>query len=67
MFKNSYCIIIDDGAKADMIMKLAANHNLHANYKIGVYGNERQHEIFVYGRWWDYYKLKNELTELGYI
>lgn len=48
----------------DRLIRLAANNNVHAVYKIGVYGKERQNELYLTGRPWDVYefmsKHKNE-------
>ena len=61
MFMRTKMLILDDDSKVDVYMKLAANHELYCTYKIGVYGKERQHELFVTGYPWDYRKFLKEI------
>jgi hypothetical protein len=61
MFKTTKMLILDDDSKVDVYMKLAANHKLYCQYKIRVYGKERQHELFVTGRPSDYREFLKEI------
>ena len=61
MFKRSYCVVAESEADIYRMMRIAANHHLYSTYKIGVYGNERQHELLVTGNPWDYHKFINEV------
>lgn len=54
MFGGWYLIILEDDRNIDRYMRLAANHNLVAMYKIGVYGSEMQNELYVKGWIWNY-------------
>ena len=61
MFKKQYCVVANSEVEIYRMMRIAANHNLHSAYKIGVYGSERQHELFVTGKVRDYHKFLNEI------
>lgn len=62
MFNKLYVVIGSNEADIYRMMRIATNHHLHAMYKIGVYGGERQHELFVTGTPWDYRKFKNAIA-----
>lgn len=62
MFKKTYMLILDTEKNVDLVMKIAANNDLCALYKIGVYGKERQHEMHITGSILNYYKFKRELA-----
>lgn len=62
MFKKHYIVTAASEKDAYRMMRIAANHNLYAQYKIGVYGTERQHELFVIGTPWNYHKFMNEIS-----
>lgn len=62
MFNKLYVVIGSSEADIYRLMRIATNHHLHATYKIGVYGGERQHELFVTGAPWNYYKFKNAIA-----
>lgn len=64
MFKKTYCVVASSEKEVYRLMRIAANHHLYATYKIGVYGSERQHELFVTGSPWNYHKFMNEVNEL---
>ena len=63
MLKNHYCVIADSEEDVYRLMRIAANHNLHGTYKIGVYGTERQHELFVTGAPWNYHKFMKTINK----
>lgn len=54
---KTYIVIVENEAEAYRLMKTAISHKLHATYKIGVYGSERQHELFVIGTFLNYCKF----------
>ena len=54
---------MEDEKKVDSYMRIAANHHLHCLYKIGVYGNETQHELYVVGSFINYHKFLKELKQ----
>lgn len=62
MFKMIHLMILEDEREVDTLVKLAANHHLQALYKVGVYGTVRQHELYVIGWFWNYYKFTKELA-----
>ena len=65
MFRKRYMKVITSGEEnIDSLMRLAANHNLSCLYKIGVYGKERQHELYVDGYPWDYHAFIKEAKPL---
>ena len=57
---KTYIVIVENEAEAYQLMEAAISHKLYATYKIGIYGNERQHELFVTGRPLNYYKFMRE-------
>lgn len=57
MFRKYHMIVLNDENEVDPLTKLAANHRLQCLYKIGVYGKERQHELYVVGSFWEYQKF----------
>lgn len=61
MFRKHYMMILSDDEKVDIITKIAANHKLQCLYKIGVYGKERQHELYLIGKPWNYHEFMKEL------
>lgn len=63
MFNKLYVIVADTEADVYRMVKLATNHHLYVTYKIGVYGSERQHELFIIGKPWRYYKFKNAIAK----
>lgn len=62
MFKMIHLMILEDEREVDTLVKLAANHHLQALYKVGVYGTVRQHELYVIGWFWNYYRFTKELA-----
>lgn len=64
MCKNYFVMVLENDSQVDLFMKLAANHRLHCLYKIGVYGKERQHELYLVGKKKDYKEFKNEVAAL---
>ncbi len=57
MFKVRIMILGIEAKDMDSMILMAANYNLQGLYKIGVYGNERQDELFVVGNIWDFYRF----------
>ena len=49
MLKNHYCVVANSEDEVYRLMRLAASYHLYGMYKIGVYGRERQHELFITG------------------
>lgn len=64
MLKKYYQVVISDEKHVDEYIKLAANNNLCALYKIGVYGKERQHELHISGKKMAYLKFMRDVKEL---
>lgn len=64
MFNKIYMVIVEDDKKVDKMLKIAANNHLYAAYKIGVYGAEKQHEIWIKGRPWNYHQFKEDIKAL---
>ena len=64
MFEKTYCVTARSEKEVYRLMRIAANHHLYGAYKIGVYGSERQHELFLTGRPWNYRKFTKEVSEL---
>lgn len=56
-------IILESGEKVDALMKLAANKHLTCLYKVGIYGTETQHELYIKGSWLNRLSFKKELKE----
>lgn len=56
-------VILQDEKKVDALMKMAANKHLSCLYKIGVYGTEIQHELFIKGSWLNRWSFKKEVKE----
>lgn len=56
-------IILENGEKVDVLMKLAANKHLTCLYKIGIYGTETQHELYVKGSWLNRWAFKKAVEE----
>ena len=63
MFKKIYCMALDSAEDVEPTVKIAVNNGLQCMYKIGVYGDVKQHEVLVYGTWWNYMRFKNELDK----
>ena len=61
MFNKLYVIVADTEEDVYRMVRIATNHRLCVMYKIGVYGNERQHELFIMGTPWRYHKFKNAI------
>lgn len=61
MKKNYHVLILESETEVDLTVKIAANHRLQCLYKIGVYGKERQHELYVIGGTLNYYRFLKEL------
>ena len=59
--KHYSMIILPDETKVDSLMRLAANHNVHCLYKIGVYGHEQQHELYIQGSWLNRFRFKRAM------
>ena len=62
MLKKHYVMVAKSEKDVYRLMRIAANHNLYGQYKIGVYGTERQHELFITGAPWNYRKFCNEVN-----
>lgn len=64
MLKNVNMILLGSDDKVDKIISIAAKYDLVCTYKIGVYGQFRQHEILVIGPNYRYKKFANEIKAL---
>ena len=62
MLKRHYVMVAKSEKDAYRLMRIAANHNLYGQYKIGVYGTEQQHELFITGAPWNYRKFLDEIN-----
>lgn len=60
MFQKYRMIVLEDESEVDSLTKIAANHHLQCLYKIGVYGKEQQHELYLIGNSWKYQKFLKE-------
>lgn len=63
MCKKYWIIVIENDDDVDKAMRIASNCGLYAQYKIGVYGKEKQNEIFLVGSWFNYMKAKKEIRK----
>lgn len=61
MFNKFYVIVAETEEDISRMIRIATNHRLYVTYKIGVYGNERQHELCIFGKPWNYHKFKRAL------
>lgn len=64
MLKNVNMILLGSDDKVDKIISIAAKYDLVCTYKIGVYGQFRQHELLVIGPNHRYKKFANEIKAL---
>ena len=64
MLKNVNMILLGSDDKVDKIITIAAKYDLVCTYKIGVYGQFRQHELLVIGPNYRYKKFANEIKAL---
>ena len=64
MCKKYFVMILKNDKKVDSLIRIAANHRLFGYYKIGVYGNERQHELYLVGKKKDYKEFTKELATI---
>lgn len=63
MFNKLYIVVAESEKDVCQLVRLATNNHLYVSYKIGVYGDERQHELFIIGKPWHYYKFKNAIKK----
>lgn len=64
MYRRKYqLMVLENDEHVDSYTRIAANHNLQCLYKIGVYGRERQHELYIVGKTSDYKKFLKELEQ----
>lgn len=61
MFNKFYVIVAETEEDVSRMIRIATNHRLYVTYKIGVYGSERQHELCIIGKPWNYRKFKRAL------
>lgn len=61
MFNKLYVIVADSEEDVYRMVRIATNNHLCVMYKIGVYGTERQHELFIMGKPWRYRKFKRDI------
>lgn len=62
MLKNHYCVVANSEDEVYRLMRLAASYHLYGTYKIGVYGKERQHELFITGSPINYRKFMKQVN-----
>lgn len=58
-------IIISDLNDFDELQKIAFNYHVNMTLKVGIYGKERQYEVYATGRRRDLYDLREELETSG--
>lgn len=63
MFEKVYVIVGKNEADIYRMMKIATFHSLRTTYKIGVYGTDRQHELFIVTTQWKYRKFMKAIAE----
>ena len=61
MIKRFNLLVLNDEKNVDEITKIAANYNLTCTYKVGIYGKEKQHELYICGNYLKYIKFIGEL------
>lgn len=61
MIKRFNMLVLNDEKSVDEITKLAANYSLTCLYKIGIYGKEKQHELYIHGSYLNYCKFIDDL------
>lgn len=61
MLEKNYCVTANSEDEVYRLMRLAANYHLYGMYKIGVYGKEHQHELFIVGKPWNYRKFMKQV------
>lgn len=61
MLKRFNLLVLKDEHYVDKLTKIAANYNLTCRYKIGIYGGEKQHELYVFGSYLNYTKFIEDL------
>lgn len=62
MFEKLYVIVGKNEADIYRMMKIATFHSLRTTYKIGVYGTDRQHELFIITTPWRYRKFMKAIS-----
>lgn len=62
MFEKLYVIVGANEADIYRMMKIATFHSLRTTYKIGVYGADRQHELFIITTPWRYHKFMKAIS-----
>lgn len=61
MFNKLYVVVAETEEDVYRMIKIATNHHLYVTYKLGVYGSEHQHELFIIGKPWNYRKFKRAI------
>ena len=64
MFNKFHVVVAETEDDIYRMIRVATNYNLCVTYKIGVYGSERQHELYVFGKPWNYHKFKRALKAI---
>ena len=64
MYKNINSIILCSDKNVDQISSIAAKYDLVCLYKIGVYGNFKQHELEIIGPNRRYKKFIKDVKEM---
>ena len=61
MLNKLYVVVAETEQDVYRMVRIATNQHLYVTYKIGVYGNEHQHELFIIGKPWHYRKFKKAI------
>lgn len=64
MFEKNYVVVAETEEKIYQLMRIASNDGLRGEYKIGVYGCERQHELHLYGKPRNFRDFRKKLESL---
>lgn len=68
MLHKYYMIALEDSSEVDSAIRDAVSYNVQVLYKIGIYGQEKQHELFLSGSWLNchrymlYWKRKHNIS-----
>ena len=60
MLHKYYLVVLDGPDTVDSAIKKSADYNVQALYKIGVYGKELQHELFISGKWFNCHRFMRD-------
>ncbi len=61
MLKRFNLLVLTNDKNVNLLMKTASNFDLNCKYKIGIYGDVKQHELYVEGRLQNFKRFIDEL------